>query len=241
MFKSSGKISLLIAITALLITSCAVPQVTLPTPDLNLVRTEAVMTAMAQLTKEAALIQNPTKTKVISTTTPMTTTTPYVITATPSIYGSSGSGSGSTGSGGSSGVIVPTWTPVIYQAQFVSQNYLDGYACPTGELLDFKLIFKNTGAATWNTTYYYKRLYNLPDVELTKSDQYMLSSNVPSGSKATLIIDITCPTYPSPSPWTTQWGLVNDNGAVFAKFYFRFYTVPHVAPTPTKNPTPSLG
>lgn len=241
MFKSSDKIGLLIAITALLITSCAAPQVTLPTPDLNLVRTEAVVTALAQMTKEAALIPLATKTPVVSTLGPLTTTTPYVVTATPSIYGSSGGGSGGTGGSGSSGTSIPTWTPVIYGAQFVTQNPLDGYACPTGEWLDFIVTLKNTGAATWDQTYYYKKLYNIPDIKLTKSDLYMLSTDVPSGSKVTLILDIECPTYPSPSAWTTQWGLVNDNGAIFAKFFFRFYTVVHGAPTPTKAHTPSPG
>jgi hypothetical protein len=242
MFKSSDKIFLFIAITALLITSCAAPQVVLPTPDLNLIRTEAVVTAMAQLTKETALIPSATQTKAVLTFEPLTSSTPYVITATPYIIGGGGSTGGGTGGGSSSGTKIPTWTPVIYQAEFVAQNYLDGYACPTGEELDFKLTFKNTGAATWDSAhYYYKRLYNSPDVKLTKSDQYSLSTDVPSGSKVTLIIDIQCPKYPSPSPWTTQWGLVNNNGAVFARFYFRFYTVEHIAPTPTKTRTPSPG
>ena len=241
MLKNSGKIGLLIAITALLITSCAAPQVILPTPDLNLVRTEAVMTAKALMTKEAALIPIASQTPVVATPELLATSTPYVITATPSIYGSGGVVSGGTGGSGSSGTKIPTWTPVIYGAEYVTQNYLDGYRCPTGELLDFKVTLKNTGAATWDHTYYYKKLYNIPDVKLTKNDQYMLTTDVLSGSKITLIIDIECPTYPSPSAWTTQWGLVNDNGAVFARFFFRFYTVTHVTPTPTMTRTPSPG
>ncbi len=244
MFKSSSKIFLIIALTAMLITSCAAPQVVLPTPDLDLVRTEAVVTAIAQMTKEAALIPSATQTVLIPE--PMVTSTPFVITATPYIVGSSGSTSGGTSGGSSGGTPIPTWTPVIYLAQFVTQNYSDGYVCPTGQVLDFKLTFKNMGAATWSSsTYYYKLLYNLQGNEstgqrLTKVDQYPLSVDVPSGSKATLTIDIQCPTYPSPSAWTTQWGLVNNNGAIFARFYFRFYTG-HVEPAPTKTSTPSPG
>jgi hypothetical protein len=247
MFKRSYKSCLLIAITALLITSCAAPQVILPTPDLNLVRTEAVVTALAQLTKEAALIQNPTKTKVVSKTTPLTTTTPYVVTATPSINSGGGTTGGGSGSGGSSGVIVPTWTPVIYGAQFITQDPLDGYPCPTGELIDYKVILKNTGAATWDhTSYYYRLKFNWTgrfptDVELTEKDQYMLPIDVPSGSKVTLVIDIQCPAYPDPEAWTTEWRLVNDNGAEFARFFFRFYTVVHGVPTPTRANTPAPG
>jgi len=242
MFKSLGKICVLIAITAWFITSCAAPQVTLPTPDLNLVRTEAVVTAMAELTKEAALIPIATQPEMTSTPEPLITSTPYVITATSSIYGSGGVSSGGTGSSGSSGAIIPTWTPVIYQAQFVTQNLLDGYACQTGWWMDFIITLKNTGAATWDhTSYYYKLLYNSPNVKLTKQNQYPLPVDVPSGSKVNLVIDIECPTYPSPAAWTTQWGLVNDNGEVFYHFYFRFYTILHIVPTPTKTHTPSPG
>jgi hypothetical protein len=241
MYKISGKIGLFIAITALLITSCAVPQVTLPTPDLNLVRTEAVVTAMAQMTKQAALIPTATKTKIVTTAEPLTTSTPIVITATPSIYGSSGSSGGSSG-GSSSGVKSPTGTPVVYGAAFITQDPLDGYPCPTGEQLDFKITFLNTGAATWDhLSYYYKLLYNSGPEQLTRNNQYFIPKDVPSGSKVTLILDIQCPRYASPTAWTTQWGLVNNNGQIFAKFYFRFYTVTHVVPTPTKTPTQSPG
>ena len=232
MFKSSRKRFLFIAIAAMLITSCAAPQVVLPTPDLNLVRTEAVVTAIAQMTKEAALLPGVTQSVIIPE--PAITSTPNTTTATPYIYSSGGTSGGTSGgsSGGSSGgTPIPTWTPVIYSAQFITQEPLDGYPCLTGEMLDFKIRLKNTGAATWNTSYYYKRLYNNPDYKLTTKDQYMLSEDVPSGSKITLTIDIECPKYPSPQAWTTQWGLVNDNGEIFARFYFRFYTVVHGEPT----------
>ena len=92
MFKRSGKISFLIAIAVLIFIGCAEPQVSLPTPDLNLVRTEAVVTAVAQMTRQAALNPVPTQKPVIPTAQPLNTSTPIVITATTSIYGS-GSGS----------------------------------------------------------------------------------------------------------------------------------------------------
>jgi hypothetical protein len=245
--KNLGKIGLFIAITALLITSCAAPQVTLPTPDLNLVRTEAVVTAMAQLTKQAAIFSTAAKTKTATPTESLTTLTPIAATATPSIYGSSGSSGGSSGGGGSGGATSPTAKPVIYGAQYITQNPLDGYPCPTGELPDFKVTLKNTGAATWNhTSYYYKLLYNLQGKEstgeqLTKNSLYYIPNDVPSGSKVTLTLDIQCPKYPSPTAWTTQWGLVNDNGEIFARFYFRFYTGAHAVPTLAKTPTQSPG
>ena len=56
MFGKLAKVGWLVALAAILVTaSCATPKVTMPTPDENLVRTEAVQTAMAQLTREALL------------------------------------------------------------------------------------------------------------------------------------------------------------------------------------------
>jgi hypothetical protein len=246
MFKRSGKMCVLIAMAVFLMSSCAAPLVSAPTPDLNLVRTEAVVTAVAQMTKQAAINTIPSQAPVIPTTEPFVTSTPFVATATTSIFDgggmSSSGGSSSSGTGsGSSGATVPTWTPVIYRAVFVTQNYLDGYNCPTGEQLDFKVTFQNVGLATWDTTHYYlKRMYNSPDIKLTNSDQYPIKADVPSGAKGTFVIDIACPTYPG-GPWTTQWGLVNDNGDIFAKFYFRFFTGLHATPTPVKTRTPSPG
>lgn len=242
MYKRTGKIGIWIAIAVFLLAACAIPQISMPTPDLNLVRTEAVVTAVAQMTKQAALNPAPVKASPTSTSQPSATSTPFVVTATTSIYSDGGTGTGGTGGGGSISVTpIPTWTPIVYGAVFVTQNYLDGYVCPTGEQPDFSITFQNIGKATWTTTHYYiKRLYNSPDVKLTGYDQYPLAADVLPGAKATFMLDIVCPTYPG-GPWTTQWGLINDNGDVFAKFYFRFFTGLQPTHTPVKTHTPSPG
>ncbi len=242
MYKRTGKLGIWIAIAVLLLVGCATPQLALPTPDLNLVRTEAVVTAIAQLTRQAVLNPSPTNTPLVPTAESFATSTPIVVTATP-FYGDGGTGTGgSSGGGGSISVTpIPTWTPIVYGAVFVTQNYLDGYVCPTGEQPDFKITFQNIGKATWTTTkYYIKLLYNSPDVTLTNHTQYPLAADVLPGAKGTFTLDIACPTKPG-GPWTTQWGLVNDNGDVFAKFYFRFYTGIHPTRTPTRTPTKSPG
>jgi hypothetical protein len=240
MFKRSGKISALIAVAVLLFTSCAAPKASMPTPDLNLVRTEAVVTAVAQMTRQAALNPIPTLTQAVSTAQPFVTSTPIVITATTSIYGSGGSIGGTSGGSGSGGVIVPTWTPIIYKAVLVDQFPLDGYNCPTGEEPDLKWTLKNIGVATWDTVHYYiRRLYNNPDIPLTKSDTYPLPMDVPSGSKVTFAIDILCPKFPG-GPWKTQWELIG-NGEHVAYFNFVFYTGLQPTKTPIKTRTPSPG
>ena len=242
MLKKSGKFVFLIAMVATFFTACAVPKASLPTPDLNLVRTEAVVTAVAQLTKQAVLVPQSTQTLTISTLEPTVTPPAFVMTATP-FYSGGGSPGGGSGSGGGSlsTTPIPTWTPIVYGAVFVNQNYLDGYVCPTGEQPDFKITFQNIGVATWKATQFYiKRIYNSPDIKLTNYDLYPLVADVPPGAKATFTLDVACPTFPG-GPWTTQWGLVNDNGEIFAKFYFRFYTGIHPTETPTRTRTPSPG
>ncbi len=248
MFKRSGKIGALIAVAVLLFTSCAAPKASMPTPDLNLVRTEAVVTALAQMTKQAALNPVPTQTPLVPTVQPFVTSTPIVITATTSIYGSGGIPSGGTSGGtGSSGATVPTWTPDVYVMQVIGTSHLDGYVCPTGEEPDYKVTLKNTGLVTWTTTHYYiKKLYDLQGtsaspVSLTKLNMSLLPVDTAPGGKVTFTIDILCPKFPSEKAWTTQWALYNDNGDRVGLFYFRFYTGPQPTHTPIKTRTPSPG
>ncbi len=238
MLGKFGKIGWMIILAiGLLLTACA-PKVVMPTQDINLVRTEAVQTALAQVTREAALAPAPSATPMPATITPLAgTPVVVVVTATSPIY----SGGSSSGGGSYSAVTpIPTWTPVIYKAQFITQNYLDGYPCLTGNDIDFIVTLKNIGAATWDKTYYYKVLWETVKIA-TQPQGYFLEKNVLTGEQIKLTMDIKCPTVPG-GPWTSQWGLVNDNGEVFARFYFKFFTVLHPpTPTPTATRTPSPG
>ena len=164
------------------------------------------------------------------------------LTATTSLGGggtSAGSGTGYSGGGYSGGTPIPTWTPVIYKAQFIeSKQYpWDGFKCGTGDEIDVTWTLKNIGLATWDTTYYYKMIKET--VPISKSTLYMLKQNVPSGQELKIIVDIICPKTIG-GPYSTEWGLVNDNGEVFARFWFGFYTVAHtpVPPTPTHTQSP---
>jgi hypothetical protein len=243
--KMSGKIGevgWLIAIAAILMAvSCATPQIAIPTQNLDLIRTEAVQTAQAQMTKEALLAPSIAGTLTPTWTPIVFTATPEVATATASISGGSSTGGSSSGSSSSSGgVVVPTWTPSVYQAKIVGEYPLDGYPCLTGNLIDKTWTIQNTGGVTWDKTVYYIHLrYNNPNITLTKYTLYHLLTNVAPGDKVTVTVDILCPPEPG-GPFTTQWGLVNDNGADFAGFYFRFYTVLKgtAIPAPTSTPSP---
>ena len=139
------------------------------------------------------------------------------------------------------GLPASTLTPVIHNAKLVDQYPLDGYICPTGEQLDFKITLQNVGNAPWKAIQFYiKRMYNSPDIRLTNYDLYPLVADIPPGEKGTFTIDVACPTFPG-GPWTTQWALVNDNGEIFAKFFFRFYTGVYPTKTPAKTPTKPPG
>ncbi len=250
MFKKSGKFVILIAMAVTFFTACAAPKAALPTPDLNLVRTEAVVTAVAQLTKQAALIPQATQTPIIPTLEPTVTPPDFVMTATPFYSGGGSSGGGSGSGGGSlSTTPIPTWTPIVYGAVFVTQNYLDGYVCPTGEEPDFKVTLQNLGIATWDTAHYYIRKVKdwegnfTSNYPLTKFNSYFLPVNTSSGGKAIFTIDILCPKFPSEKAWATCWELINDNGDKVpgSGFCFRFYTGLQPTKTPTKTRTPSPG
>jgi len=240
MIKNVFRVSGLLLAAALLLSACGTPQVTLPTADLNLVRTEAVQTAMAQQTKEALLVQPSATQKAATTTTPVAGTA----TATLSVLsgGTTGGSSGSSGGSYSGGTPLPSPTPVVYKAQYITQNYPDGYNCATGQVIDYIVTLKNIGLVTWDTTYYYKMIKESEPI--AKHTLYFLPRNVAPGEKIDLIIDINCPTYPGPSQYpfhTTEWGLVNDNGELFAKFWFGFKTVVHTPIVPTKTPTTPPG
>jgi len=242
MLGKFGKIGWMITLAiGLLLTACA-PKVVMPTQDINLVRTEAVQTALAQVAREDALAPAPSATPIPVTITPLADTPiVMVVTATSPIY----SGGSSSGGGSYSAITpIPTWTPVAFGVQVLDylQNPPDGYVCLTGNEIDVTWVLKNTGVATWDKTYYYKVLWET--VKIAKRPQgYFLEENVPPGKQIKIIADIKCPTTPKldGAGWITQWVLVSDN-AEQRKFFFRFYTALHPpTPTPTATKTPSPG
>lgn len=142
-----------------------------------------------------------------------------------------GSGGSSGGSSGSSGTPIPTRTPDVYICEVMNQNPLDKPQM-TGGNYDMVWTIRNVGAATWNTSEYYIKW--LGGSDLSPSHTYPLAKNVAPFETVDIVVDIQIPTNPTNELQVTRWGIVNDNGDVFCKF---FHAIPSTYPAPIKTPT----
>lgn len=236
MVRKKRKIALgIILIGMLLVASCGPAESGEPTPDAAAIKTEAAMEVLAQLTVDA--VMNPSATPVPATMTPLpTATTGVAATATKKVY-TSGGGSGS---GGSSGTAVPTSTPDVYICKVLDEFPLDGPQM-TGWIDDKKWTIKNTGLVTWNTTEYYVTFIadaegaglSGESINFSPKTKYSLPFDVDPGDTVDIIIDYQIPTQPVDDIQVSYWGIMNDNGDLFCKFY---WAITYTYPAPTKTP-----
>jgi len=225
-----------IAISALLlIAGCTTGAPTEPTADLNAIKTEAVKTAMAEMTVQAAL--SPTETSVPPTLTPLSTATLSSDAAQPAAS-SSGSGSSGSSSGGSSGTPIPTWTPSVYLCEFVTQTPLDGPQT-TGANYDVVWTVRNVGIKEWDTQNFYLKWMGGDDI--SPHHIYKLPHDVGYWETVELTIDVQLPTQPqlpdNGLAYTTWWSIVNDNGEAFCNV--DHYVSLTFTPIPTRTNTPA--
>ena len=87
----------------------------------------------------------------------------------------------------------------------------------TGADYDMVWTIRNKGVATWNTSEYYVKWLGGSDLSLNHT--YPLAKNVPPFEAVDIVVDIRVPTDPTNEVQVTAWGIVNDNGEVFCKFY----------------------
>jgi len=207
-----GMISFLL-LAIILLSACTQQPTTEATPDLGEVKTQAVQTAVSQMTADAkSMAEQPTVEQ--PTITPLPTMGAIVPTAT-SYSSSGGSTSSSSGSTTYSGSPVPTWTPVVYGCQVVGQTPVDGNQY-VGADLDVYWTLKNTGAATWKAGTYYYHWTGYSDLSPTHS--YVLSKDVAPYETVQVMVDVKVPI--TVGQYRTQWYLVNDNGENFCGFYY---------------------
>ena len=221
---------ILFLISALL-TACAPKTAAQPTLDIGAIQTWAVETAVMEITVQSIL--HPSSTPIPGTVMPSPAVT--LSTAVPvSAPGSaSGTSSGSLGgSGGSSGTSLATRTPDVYICEYVTQDPLDKPQM-TGANYDMVWTIRNKGIATWNTSEYYVKW--LGGSDLSPNHTYPLPNNVVPSGTVEIVVDIQIPTEPMNNLQVTRWGIVNDNGDVFCKFY---HAIPSTYPPyPTLTPS----
>lgn len=223
----------MILIGALLMPSCGAASQE-PTPDVAAVQTEAVMQAMAQLTVDAAM--HPSATPVPATMTPLPTATLGTITPSPTtkVY-YSGSSSSSSSSGSSSKTAVPTLTPDVYICEIVNQEPWDGPQM-TGWIFDVVWTVKNLGVVTWDKDdYYVTWIEDESTADFSPKHTYKLAHDVDPYETIDITVDFEMPAQPFDKIKVSQWGIVNDNGDIFCRFY---YAITLAYPAPTRTPTP---
>jgi hypothetical protein len=221
---------IILFMVAAIFTACAPNPEIVPTLDIGAIQTWAVKTAVMEITVQAIL--HPSSTPIPVEIPPVPTLpqgTAVPVTASGSTGSSSPVGSGS--SGGTSGTPLPTRTPDVYICEYITQDPLDKPQM-TGADYDMVWTIRNTGVATWNTSEYYVKW--LGGSDLSPSHTYPLPNTVvPSGTVA-IVVDIKIPTNPTTELQVTRWGIVNDNGDVFCKF---FHAIPSTYPPyPTLTP-----
>jgi hypothetical protein len=233
MQKRKISIGIRIAMFAMVLSSaCQAGEPQEPTLDADTIKTQAVQTAMAEMTVQAAL--NPSATPVPPTMTPLPTATVGTAVPTKPVVVSSG------GSGGSSGVTIPTWTPDAWKCQIVNEIPLD-YAQMTGWEYDKHWIIKNIGTTTWWGDDVYVRYrtecsYCIENISSLKTEKY-IDKNVEPGDTIDFKVDIDVPTNPIASPgYIMEYEMISGVGGLICKFN---NNIPYTYPAPTKTPTKS--
>ena len=230
------KIGLWIVLTAVtLLSACKAGAVVEPTPDADAIRTQAVQTAVAELTVQAAL--NPTATEVPPTITPLPTATVGTPPSTGGSNGYSGYSSDSGSSGGSSGTAIPTWTPDAWKCEIVDEYPLD-LPQSTGWEYDRHWKIKNIGTTTWWAADVYVEFDETCTVceNIAYQDKFYINENVEPGDTIDIFVDIDIPTQPKEFPgYTMAWNMISENGGLICEFW---NNIPSTYPAPTKTPTP---
>jgi len=204
-----------------------------PTIDLNVIKTEAVLTAIAQMTAEAAL--NPTATSIPPTNTPLPTAT--LVTLTPQgATGGTGTGTG----GGGSGVDktpIPSSTPDAWKCDIVDEYPLDKPQM-TGWEYDRHWVIKNIGTTTWWADDVYIKFDDTCSYceNITYFTKAYIKQNVAPGQTYDFFVDVDVPTQPKAYPgYSMEWQMISENGGLICEFW---NNIPSTYPAPTKTPIP---
>lgn len=216
------KIGWLLVLFALLLSACGLGAQQEPTPDTVAIRTQAVETAVSEMTLQALL--NPTAT-LVPTNTLLPTATSSEATTTPKPVSGSGSSSGTVSTRAPTAVAQKTWSTDEYWCQVLSEDPLE-YAQPSGWNFDKTWKLRNIGTKSWNSA-----TFSVVWVDgenwsygITK---YNLPYDVAPKGTVDIVIDIQVPLGVTDKPRTTWWGIANDTGKVFCRFY---HTIPSTYP-----------
>ncbi len=206
------KFSLLITLITLLITitACSTPPAS-PTPDINLLATQAIQTYQAQLTQTQAALPTITVTpSKTSTLTPTATST--------------------------SDTALPTYAPSVPdKAVLVMQSPIDYAEYGIKQKFDIVFVIKNEGQTTWTRRY---KIRYFSGWSVAESREVFFPNVVKPGEEVSLVLDAIAPPYTG--TYVSNWKLTNAEGQNFYDLYLNLVIVsgPTRTPTPTITPTP---
>ncbi len=180
-----------------------------PTVDLAVVKTDAVGTAVAQLTADAP---KATATSAPTATTAFTSTLPVLATSAPVTLATATKTKIVYSGGG--GAVAPTVNTYVDQAKLVSQTPADSTVFEPGAGFDAKWTVQNSGKRDWTNDFYFKYLDG--DIEGRAADIVMIDG-LDKGDNVTLTVDMVAPQ--EPGIYRSEWGIVNDDAVTFFHFY----------------------
>lgn len=221
--KSKIRVLLALLLSVALLTSCLNNAAQSPTPDVNMVYTQAAQTLAFQLTGTAAAFPTATFTPAPTNTTAPTATLagtlPPLGTIAPAIT--------------LPGVATATLSAVKApdSALWVEQTPADGTNIGAGTKFDIAWKLKNTGTTTWTNKYYYRYYAGAKLHENTSS--YFLKTSVNPEDETILYADMIAPM--TPGEYSTTWVITNEAGVNFYAFTLTI-KVGNATAAPTVNP-----
>lgn len=208
---------MLMAAMLLLLAGCSPAAVVAsnPTPDVQVVQTEAARTVVAAFTQQAAAAvalaptdtpsAAPTETALPEPTETLAATATNLPTETP--------------------LPLPTMTqtkivlaPTIQKsdmALLLLRTPAEYTQFAKGETFDVIWTLKNIGKKAW-TNDYYMRYFNGTQMHYN-GDKRFVKSTVAPGEQTKFIVDMKAPNQAG--TYTTSWVLMNDNGEIFYQFF----------------------
>jgi len=103
-----------------------------------------------------------------------------------------------------------------YACSVVSQSPKDWTTFKPRRIFDAKWTVRNTGTKTWSTSGTDLQYVGGTKMQ-THGDVFDISKSVAPDGKISLIVDMNAPK--NPGYYTTYWGLSNNGGKVFCRFY----------------------
>ena len=174
-----------------------------PTLDPNLIRTEAAQTVEAEMAMKATATQP----APLATVAPLNTVAPLPVLSSPTV-----------------GIPV---TSTGNTAEWRGQWPVDGSSITVGTDVDAQWTLKNTGTKTWTKEYQYR--FYLGDGQFHKYAAYYMPKEVLPGEEVTLTVDMKS-NLPNGN-YYELWVLTDNFGANFSQFDVRFTVGGAAVPT----------